>query len=47
MDLIIAPAVIAAVVSVMGILSKEIWFDRKKNKRETKMLAIRLHYVLY
>lgn len=46
MESIIAPAVIAALVSMIGIFFKDLWFDRKKIKHETKILAYRLHYAL-
>lgn len=50
MDSIITPAAIAgimaAVVSLAGAFCKELWFDRKSRKRETKILAIRIHYIL-
>lgn len=46
METIIAPAVIASIVSIIGVLGKEIWFDRKNRKRQTKILAWRLYYIL-
>ena len=46
MESIIAPAVIAALVSMTGMFFKDLWFDRKKIKHETKILAYRLHYAL-
>lgn len=43
---IIIPALIGAVSSLIGIFGKEVWIDYKKRKREQKVLAIRLHYIL-
>lgn len=46
MDSFVAPAVIAAVVSAAMIFCKDILIDYRIRQRETKILAIRIDYIL-